>query len=602
MAGENEVKIRVSLVDDATAKMKQVSQSVTNMGNNAKSRLESATGASMAFAGGLLAVGTAVGVAAAAMVNKAAQFEQTKVAFETMTGSAEKADKLLRDMAEFAKRTPFELEGLQEATKRLLAYGVSSETVLDELEVLGNIAAGVGMDKLPQLTLAYGQVRAATKLTGAELRQFTEAGIPLLEELSKVTGMTTKEMAGNIGDLDITFEQVQQALQNMTGEGGRFNDLMTKQSGTFLGMISNIKDALGQFMIAAGTPLLEALKPWLQQLMVATQTVLPQLLEALKGTIRWFDEHRFALTLVVGAIMGALIPAFVAVAGIIMTTVVPAILAGTAALLPWIALGAAVAAALYVLYLAYESNFLGIRTTLEDFMTFASPWFGEVNRLVQEHGGIAGTVSDAWSITVTEWSGLLELIGLRVSTTFQNIKNWINGTWIDVQLAWQSMWTGIGTWFDETLKGLENMVVGWYNRIIGMINMLLPKFAEIETATTKAQRSSSSSSRNSTPARRAFGGFVDSNLNVQRAAFGNMITGGRGIDNIPVLATAGELILDQAGQDNVAAAIAAGRRSEPSVHVHIYGNNFYGDDDEFVEKIGDSIINMFKLHYQSPSF
>jgi len=98
-------------------------------------------------------------------------------------------------MTNFAKKTPFTLQGLENETKKLLAYGISQKEVMADLKVLGDIAAGVGMDKLPNLTLAYGQVRAAGRLTGMELRQFTEAGVPLLEELSKVTGMAVQDMA-----------------------------------------------------------------------------------------------------------------------------------------------------------------------------------------------------------------------------------------------------------------------------------------------------------------------------------------------------------------------------------------------------------------------
>uniref|UniRef100_UPI002B1DFA00 tape measure protein n=1 Tax=Pseudomonas atacamensis TaxID=2565368 RepID=UPI002B1DFA00 len=81
-----------------------------------------------------------------------------------------------KELTKFAASTPFELKGLETASKQLLAYGFEQKQVLPNLKALGDIAAGVGMDKLPQLILAFGQVKAATRLTGNELRQFTEAG------------------------------------------------------------------------------------------------------------------------------------------------------------------------------------------------------------------------------------------------------------------------------------------------------------------------------------------------------------------------------------------------------------------------------------------
>src|SRR5687768_16248400 len=132
-----------------------------------------------------------VGISTAAMglfLKKAGDMEQWEIAFEVMIGSAERAQKLLKDMAEFAKRTPFQLTGLVEQGKRLLAYGIEAESLIGTIEMLGNIAAGVGKEKLPFLTLAFGQVFTAGKLRGQELRQFTEAGVPLIDALAKHLG------------------------------------------------------------------------------------------------------------------------------------------------------------------------------------------------------------------------------------------------------------------------------------------------------------------------------------------------------------------------------------------------------------------------------
>lgn len=82
-----------------------------------------------------------------------------------MIGSAKEADSFVKDMISFAAKTPFEIKGLETASKQLLAYGFNQKEVLPNLKNLGDIAAGVGMDKLPQLILAFGQVKAATKLT-----------------------------------------------------------------------------------------------------------------------------------------------------------------------------------------------------------------------------------------------------------------------------------------------------------------------------------------------------------------------------------------------------------------------------------------------------
>jgi tape measure domain-containing protein len=182
--------------------------------------------------------------------------EQTQVAFETLLGSATKAKSLISDLQSFASITPFNTDQLTDLTKQLLAYGFAQEEVIPNMKALGDIAAGVGMEKLPFLTLAYGQVRTAGKLTGAELRQFTENGVPLLAELAKNMGKTTAEVQDLIHDGSVGFKDVQLALAGLTGEGGRFFNLMEKQGKTVGGRISTLKDNLQLMAMGLGQALL----------------------------------------------------------------------------------------------------------------------------------------------------------------------------------------------------------------------------------------------------------------------------------------------------------------------------------------------------------
>lgn len=197
----------------------------------------------------------------AGIVKAGAGMEQTQIAFETMLGSAERADKLLREISGTASTTPFELAQLEEAAKRLLAYGTAADDVVPQLRMLGDIAAGVGMDKMPQLILAFGQVQAATRLTGMELRQFTEAGVPLLEELAKHFERPVSEIQEMVTAGKVGFADVQAALANLTGEGGRFFNLMERQSGSLAGQWSNFKDQIALTARAIGEQLLPYLKP-----------------------------------------------------------------------------------------------------------------------------------------------------------------------------------------------------------------------------------------------------------------------------------------------------------------------------------------------------
>ncbi len=200
----------------------------------------------------------AVALAIGESIKKASDFQQTTVAFETMLGSAEKAKNMLQQLTQFAAKTPFQLSDVEVGTKRLLAYGIESGKVIDTLKVLGDIAAGVGMDKLPFLITALGQVHAKTVLSGEELKQFTETGVPLIEELAKVTGHSVGEIVDGTKDLRISYDQVVEALTNMTGEHGKFFNLMDKQSKTAAGLWSTVKDNIDITMRTLGQQFLIA--------------------------------------------------------------------------------------------------------------------------------------------------------------------------------------------------------------------------------------------------------------------------------------------------------------------------------------------------------
>ena len=193
-------------------------------------------------------------------LKQAGDFEQVEIAFEAMLGSAEAAKELLDGLKEDARRTPFTLPGILDAGKRLLAMGIEAGRLRDTIKILGDVAAGVGIDKLPNLVLALGQVKAATKLRGSELRQFTEAGVPLLAELAESLGKTPAEIQELISKGAISFEDVRKALENLTTGSGRFADLMERQSKSFLGMLSNIKDFVNINAIAIGKELLPQAK------------------------------------------------------------------------------------------------------------------------------------------------------------------------------------------------------------------------------------------------------------------------------------------------------------------------------------------------------
>ena len=205
-----------------------------------------------AYSAGILAgVIGGVAVAVGKLANEYSNHEKTVIAFETMMGSVSEAHAMLDDLAKFAQKTPFDLVGVQQNAKQLMAMGIESEKVVDTMKMLGDVSAGVNVP-LSRIAVNYGQIKSLGKAMTIDMKQFAMAGIPIYEELAKETGKSRAELMAMTSEGKITFEMVERAFKNMTGEGGKFNDLMFKQSATLGGMMSNLGDNLQQLQIKLG--------------------------------------------------------------------------------------------------------------------------------------------------------------------------------------------------------------------------------------------------------------------------------------------------------------------------------------------------------------
>lgn len=191
-----------------------------------------------------------VGIGVAAL-KTASDFEQLDIAFTTMLGNAEKAKELREDLLELAKTTPFEVKNIAQSAKQLLAVGFAQEDVINTLTDLGNVSAGLSVP-LERLILNFGQVKTQGKLTGRELRDFAVAGVPVLEELANSLGKSKSEVQDLVSAGGVSFDMVAQAFKNMAGEGGRFANLMEKQSKTLGGAWSNLMDTVTLFAAEIG--------------------------------------------------------------------------------------------------------------------------------------------------------------------------------------------------------------------------------------------------------------------------------------------------------------------------------------------------------------
>nr|DAE23346.1 MAG TPA: tail tape measure protein [Myoviridae sp. ctcPl3] len=171
------------------------------------------------------------------------EFQQLEVAFNTMLGSKEKANALMSQLVRTAAVTPFDLQGVANGAKQLLAYGAAAEDVNETLIRIGNIAAGLSQP-LSDLVYLYGTTMTQGRLYTQDLNQFTGRGIPMIRELANVFGVAEGEVKGLVEAGKVGFPEVQKVIHNLTNEGGMFYNLMQEQSKTITGQISNIEDAI----------------------------------------------------------------------------------------------------------------------------------------------------------------------------------------------------------------------------------------------------------------------------------------------------------------------------------------------------------------------
>lgn len=264
--------------------------------------------AAATFAGvGALAVG-----AGAWGLKVAAANEQAEISFTTMLGSAQKAGAFLGELQAFAAKTPFEFPELQTAASSLISAGVEASKVIPIMTTLGDVTSGMGTgsEGVKRATIALQQMSAAGRITGEDLNQLRDAGIPVFDLLAAATGKSKEEVvklaqSGKLGAKELG--QLMKALES--GKGlERFAGLMDKQSESLSGMVSTLKDTLGQGLARAMKPMVEMAK-----------NVIPKLIGPLGDLLDVFGEAASSVLPVFAGVLDSLVPVIKPIAKVIAT-------------------------------------------------------------------------------------------------------------------------------------------------------------------------------------------------------------------------------------------------------------------------------------------
>jgi tape measure domain-containing protein len=198
------------------------------------------------------------------LIGSNAEMEQYTTSLEVMLGSASKASAMIEKMREFAAKTPLTLENVISGGSLLMSYGVDESNLIDTMTKLGDLASG-NAEKMDRITLAYGQMLAKGKVTGEELRQMAEAGVPLQTALAESIGVTGEEFSKMVSKGEVGIDALNKAITGLTTGNGKFAGMMEKQSQTMQGMLSTLQDNVSEFFRKMGEGAFGEVKSALQE-------------------------------------------------------------------------------------------------------------------------------------------------------------------------------------------------------------------------------------------------------------------------------------------------------------------------------------------------
>lgn len=332
----------------------------------------------------------AAGMASVASVSviMSAKMDMTKRAFETLTGSVEKAQQHLDELEKFGATTPFEFAGLTEASKKMQAYGFDVQAVIPVLTVLGDaaMAVGLGQEGIDRVTLAIGQMNAKGKVSAEEMRQLAETGLPVWDILAGKLGVTTAKAMDMAKKGAISAKEGITAI--LTGLEDRFGGMMDKVAGEIPQSFSNMKDSVGSIMRTLGSNITDAFDlktkfknaaDWLGDF--ATVAKKAGIKEAFEQMVP--ESVKTTIVAISGAIIGIAVPAFMMLAGSVIAATWPLITVGSIVGL--------IAVAMYKNWFGLGPFFQGLWTGIVNVFIWAKDL---ISGIVEKIGAMASWVGN----------------------------------------------------------------------------------------------------------------------------------------------------------------------------------------------------------------
>ena len=186
--------------------------------------------------------------------------EQARMSFQVMIGDAEKATATFNELKRLGADTPLEFAGIRDASVTLMQFGVAADDLAGTVKMLGDVSGG-NSQRLQQLALVFGQVKANGKLMGQDLMQLINAGFNPLQVMADKSGRSMGELRKEMESGNISFDDMREAFLTVTSEGGKFFGMMETQSETLGGRLSTLNDNIAEFQIGVGGSIATTLAP-----------------------------------------------------------------------------------------------------------------------------------------------------------------------------------------------------------------------------------------------------------------------------------------------------------------------------------------------------
>jgi tape measure domain-containing protein len=257
---------------------KAADDAVKKYGNDAQKAGKQASGSFMDFRNvldGIVSIGivSMFGRLTKSIFDLGVKQQQLNIAFEVFLGSATKAKKVIEDLTRFSIVTPFTPDQVNRAAKALLAFGTTAEDLLPTLKMLGDVSAGTGKD-LGEMAIIFGQIKSTGRLMGQDLLQLINAGFNPLQQISEKTGKSVKVLKEEMEKGLVSFDMVKQAFIDATTEGGKFFNLMEKQSVSIGGKLSTITGNIEEVAKGIFESNLDLITTFVDKLGLATDVLL----------------------------------------------------------------------------------------------------------------------------------------------------------------------------------------------------------------------------------------------------------------------------------------------------------------------------------------